>query len=113
MAKTALPVGIEKLSPTSFGGGPSLGQLRCGSACGKSPQRIGGKEPIVTPLELGDPVEFLCFRFNGVLRVLVNRAQSLVLEIAAGFPSIGHEKFCNVVTFLDGWRSPKDRGRPG
>jgi hypothetical protein len=44
-------------------------------------------------LEASDLVELLWHRFDGVLRVLVNGAEGLVLEVSAGFASVGHQEF--------------------
>src|SRR6185369_13572682 len=75
VANAALPVGIEELSTAPFGGGVPPGQLRRGPTGGEFSQRLGREEARVGPFKLGDPVELIRGRLEGVLRVLMNRAQ--------------------------------------
>src|SRR3954470_20072084 len=93
MANAALPLRIKESPPALFGSCLSRRELWGRTASGKLSQRVRRKETIVGALELSDPIQFGGCRSDGIFRMLVNGAQSLMLEIFAGFAPIGHEEF--------------------
>ena len=55
-------------------------ELRRGPAAGEVFQSIGREEPLVGALKFGDHRQLFVGRLNGILRMIVDRAESLIVQ---------------------------------
>ena len=70
----------KELASSLLGLRPSRGQFRQRPASGERPERMRGKEPCAGLLESCNGVELRGRRFDGVLVVVVNRSERLLLH---------------------------------